>query len=84
MFAGRQLEKVLLQMLGKDESNWSLQQEEWRQRTHDKFLEQLCSGVARPAGGARYSFPWGAVESTLDRKGVQALIVVSYKTGGTR
>lgn len=83
MFTGQRLERVLLQMLDKDESEWSLQQEEQRQLTHDKFLADLCKGISRPTEHARYTFPWGMVESTLDRRGVQALIIISYGVGAS-
>ncbi|MFC4312413.1 hypothetical protein ACFPN2_25240 [Steroidobacter flavus] len=79
MFAGEQLDMLLLQMLREDESDWSLPQEEQRQRVHDQFLRDLCGDVSRPVRGSRYNFPWGWLESTLDLRGVQAVIVVSYE-----
>jgi hypothetical protein len=79
MFAYGHLELVLLQLLDKDEEDWTLQNEERRQQLHDKFLEHLCGRVSRRSGRMRYSFDWGSVESTLDQRGVQAHIVVSYR-----
>src|SRR6185436_3693401 len=56
--AGR-LEKVLLQILDEDESDWSLAREERRQQTHNSYLRHCCTGGRSEGDMQIYRFSWG-------------------------
>jgi hypothetical protein len=78
VFQGQRLDKVLMQILDSDEFEWSANHAELRQKMRENFVESLCR-VAPPGQRYRHNFAWGSIESTLDRRGIHALIVVSYK-----
>lgn len=82
VFQEQRLDKVLMQILDKDEAEWSQHQEELRQKMRENFVETLCR-VTPPGKRYRHNFVWGSIESTLDRHGVHALIIVSYRPART-
>jgi hypothetical protein len=61
---------------------WDLANEERRQKAQDDFLKQLCANsrgrIAHRGTCLEWEFDWGSASSTLDLKGVQALIVITY------
>jgi hypothetical protein len=61
---------------------WNMANEERRQKAHDDYLQGLCADsrgkTAHHGPNLIWQFGWGTVSSTLDLKGVQALIVVTY------
>lgn len=74
VFRETKLHQVWLQCLNcTDQKNWSLENEKKRKSVHDRYIETMA-GVF---GGS--DFVWGKISSTLDVRGVQALLIVSYK-----
>ncbi|WP_141758774.1 hypothetical protein [Duganella sp. HH105] len=77
--------QVWLQMLeakGVNPNTWDLQNEERRRQVHDSYLKELCHdssvSINRSISTLKYSFRWGSISSTLDVRGIQALIIIEY------
>lgn len=82
------LEQVWLQCLNAervDPGAWDIQNETIRKEFHDKYFLDLCLPGGSPLKtGTSLScgFDWGRISSTLDLRGVQALIVVEFRSNG--
>jgi hypothetical protein len=61
---------------------WDLANEERRQKVQDGYLRQLCANsrgrIAHRGTSLVWQFDWGSASSTLDLKGVEARIVITY------
>ena len=84
VFSYEKLSQIWLQCLsadGVDAKAWSLENEKLRKVTHDLVVNRLCSSsstAVKSASSLTYKFSWGTISSTLDVRGVQALVLVEY------
>jgi hypothetical protein len=58
---------------------WDMNNEERRQAAHEEYMRMVSDQTGRLSnGGRQWQFSWGKISSTLDLKGVQALLIVDY------
>ena len=84
VFGQEKLSQIWLQCLsadGIDAKTWSLENEKLRKVAHDLVVNTICSSTGdavQSASSLVYKFLWGTISSTLDVRGVQALVLVEY------
>ena len=84
VFGQERLSQIWLQCLsadGIDAKTWSLENEKLRKVAHDLVVNTMCLSTGdgvQSASSLAYKFPWGTISSTLDVRGVQALVLVEY------
>lgn len=74
-----QLRLQYLDAEGVVQDAWNMSNEERRQAAHEDYMRMVSDETGTLSnGGRQWQFSWGKISSTLDLKGVQALLIVDY------
>lgn len=84
IFIHSKLAQIILQCLnaeGVDDSAWNIENEKRRKVFHDSWIARTLTNydrIERTVMTSTVRYIWGSVSSTLDVKGVQAIILIEY------
>lgn len=77
----RTLDQVLVQLQLDTIVDWSLDSEKLRNRHHIEYMREAFRAFRlkpEPGEGVRVDLPWGSVACSIDLRGLQALLLVTY------